>query len=146
MLKRNNRKGFTLAELLIVVAIIAVLVAIAVPLFVGALNNAEQRVGDANVRAVRGLAVEELLLNHGGDEHTYETAKSSGSTTTYVFEGPWLATAKVNMNGQVTELHVKVGSAFDGTGIEANSGTDGYYNKTADGYDVQVIIRELKVT
>ena len=31
--KKNNKKGFTLAELLIVVAIIAVLVAIAIPVF-----------------------------------------------------------------------------------------------------------------
>ena len=32
-MKQTNRKGFTLAELLIVVAIIAVLVAIAIPVF-----------------------------------------------------------------------------------------------------------------
>ena len=31
-MKKNNNKGFTLAELLIVVAIIAVLVAIAIPI------------------------------------------------------------------------------------------------------------------
>ncbi len=33
MKKLNNKKGFTLAELLIVVAIIAVLVAISIPIF-----------------------------------------------------------------------------------------------------------------
>lgn len=32
-MRKQNRKGFTLAELLIVVAIIAVLVAVAIPLF-----------------------------------------------------------------------------------------------------------------
>ena len=40
-MKRTNKKGFTLAELLIVVAIIAVLVAIAIPVFTGATNRAE---------------------------------------------------------------------------------------------------------
>ena len=33
-MKQTNKKGFTLAELLIVVAIIAVLVAIAIPVFI----------------------------------------------------------------------------------------------------------------
>ena len=54
---RRNRKGFTLAELLIVVAIIAVLVAIAVPLFVGALGKAQEARDNANIRAVRSAAV-----------------------------------------------------------------------------------------
>ena len=33
IMKKTNKKGFTLAELLVVVAIIAVLVAIAIPIF-----------------------------------------------------------------------------------------------------------------
>jgi type IV pilus assembly protein PilA len=49
-MKKNN-KGFTLAELLIVVAIIAILVAIAIPVFSGATNRAEVSKDLANVRA-----------------------------------------------------------------------------------------------
>ena len=42
MLKKlNNKKGFTLMEMLIVVAIIAVLVAVAIPTFTSALNKAK---------------------------------------------------------------------------------------------------------
>ena len=48
---RRDRKGFTLAELLIVVAIIAVLVAIAIPTFSGALDKANKATDDANIRA-----------------------------------------------------------------------------------------------
>ena len=50
-MKRNNKKGFTLAELLIVVAIIAVLVAIAIPVFTAQLEKAREGVDAANIRA-----------------------------------------------------------------------------------------------
>ena len=52
MLKKlQNKKGFTLMEMLIVVAIIAVLVAIAIPVFNGALTKAKEAADVANVRA-----------------------------------------------------------------------------------------------
>lgn len=52
MLKKlNNKKGFTLMEMLIVVAIIAVLVAIAIPVFNGALTKSKEAADVANIRA-----------------------------------------------------------------------------------------------
>lgn len=49
--KKNNKKGFTLAELLIVVAIIAVLVAIAIPIFTAQLEKSREATDAANLRA-----------------------------------------------------------------------------------------------
>jgi prepilin-type N-terminal cleavage/methylation domain-containing protein len=49
--KIRNRKGFTLAELLIVVAIIGVLVAISIPIFTSQLEKAREATDLANVRA-----------------------------------------------------------------------------------------------
>ncbi len=47
---KQNQKGFTLAELLIVVAIIAVLVAIAVPMYTAGLEKSRETTDIANVR------------------------------------------------------------------------------------------------
>lgn len=52
MKKKANKKGFTIMEMLIVVAIIAVLVAIAIPTFNGALEKSKEAADVANVRAV----------------------------------------------------------------------------------------------
>lgn len=47
----RNKKGFTLAELLVVVAIIGVLVAISIPIFTSQLHKAEVAADWANVRS-----------------------------------------------------------------------------------------------
>lgn len=49
-MKKRNNKGFTLAELLIVVAIIAVLVAIAIPIFGAQLEKSREATDAANIR------------------------------------------------------------------------------------------------
>lgn len=55
--KLNNDKGFTLAELLIVVAIIAILVAISIPVFTSRLEEAKKNTDMANIRAAKAAAV-----------------------------------------------------------------------------------------
>ena len=52
----KNRKGFTLAELLIVVAIIGVLVAVSIPIFIAQLDKAKIATNKANMRAARASA------------------------------------------------------------------------------------------
>lgn len=50
-LRKHSSQGFTMAELLIVVAIIAVLVAIAIPVFTTQLEKSREAVDLANVRS-----------------------------------------------------------------------------------------------
>lgn len=51
--KLSKSGGFTLIEMLIVVAIIAILVAVSIPLVNGALDKARQATDDANLRAAK---------------------------------------------------------------------------------------------
>ena len=57
----EQKKGFTLAELLIVVAIIAVLVAIAIPTFTNQLEKAREATDAANIRALYAEVMAEYL-------------------------------------------------------------------------------------
>lgn len=64
-MKKTNKKGFTLAELLVVVAIIAVLVAIAIPIFTSQLEKAREATDVANIRAAYAEATTKVLSGDG---------------------------------------------------------------------------------
>ena len=105
MLKKfTNKKGFTLMEMLIVVAIIAVLVAIAIPTFSSSLNKAKAGVDLANIRS--GYANAQIIANTEGkaangtyglkkDGTVTEEGKTGDYTTqsesTYVTDGTSIA-------------------------------------------------------
>ncbi len=78
---KNNKKGFTLAELLIVVAIIAVLVAIAIPIFSSQMKSAKDAVDLANVRACYAEAMTKYLTEGN------TSAGDASSTTTFTPQG-----------------------------------------------------------
>ena len=69
-MKKNNKKGFTLAELLIVVAIIAVLTAIAIPIFTVQLEKSREETDIANMRSTKAGAVALLLSGYKLDGTT----------------------------------------------------------------------------
>lgn len=58
---KKNKKGFTLAELLIVVAIIGVLVAISIPIFNNQLRKARLATNQANARAAYAAWVAQYM-------------------------------------------------------------------------------------
>ena len=78
-MKKTNKKGFTLAELLVVVAIIAVLVAIAIPIFTAQLEKARESTDAANLRAAYAqLAVDTLSEGTAGKKEVTLTQTEVG--------------------------------------------------------------------
>ncbi len=90
MFKKLNKKGFTLAELLIVVAIIGVLVAISIPIFTAQLQKARLATNQANARAAYAAVVAELLdkeKSEGSDTYTVKTGTVSGTVGSVLSSG-----------------------------------------------------------
>ena len=66
-MKKMNKKGFTLMEMLIVIAIIAILIAIAIPTFTAALEKSRQKTDLANARALKSLVVAAYMADETAD-------------------------------------------------------------------------------
>ncbi len=65
--KKKAQAGFTLAELLIVVAIIAVLVAVAIPIFTTQREKSKEATDMANVRSAYAAVVARFIVEGTGD-------------------------------------------------------------------------------
>ena len=79
MKKVKSKKGFTLAELLLVIGIISILVAIAIPAFSAQLEKARVTVDQSNARAASSLAYSEYMLYHVSSDGV------AGGPVTYTF-------------------------------------------------------------
>lgn len=122
--KLNKKKGFTLMEMLIVVAIIAILIAIAIPTFSSQLEKAREATDEANVRSAYAVAQACLLTNQDpsgtagpsmdSTKLTYYMKKDGSFTTTKGTDCYVLQAAK--------KLAVSTVPGFDGT-----ADTKGHY-------------------
>ena len=79
-MRKNNKKGFTLAELLIVVAIIAVLVAVAIPVFTTQLEKSREATDLSNIRSMYAEAALVVLNGTGGSETSSVTGGAITAT------------------------------------------------------------------
>ena len=128
---KKNKKGFTLAELLIVVAIIAVLVAIAIPVLTNSLEKSRQAADAANIRAAYAQAAADMLVNDksGGIATTTTKMKASGSFNK-ITEGDTLAGIGFSSlaNAHIADKYVTV---YVTTGSVAFYATDAQFSEYA---------------
>lgn len=75
--KLKKQAGFTLVELLIVVAIIAILAAVAIPAYASQMEKSREAVDASNARAANSMASADYLLQGYKNEVTYEFAKTA---------------------------------------------------------------------
>lgn len=123
--KKLNKKGFTLAELLVVVAILAILVAVSIPIFTGKLNKAKEATDDANVRAAKAAAVTEYLSSEDAGAATLENEYYNADTGVMVDtaekakvkgEGYNQAKQDGNIDAKEGVIHVEIEPAETDTG------------------------------
>ena len=92
ILMKQNKNGFTLMEMLIVIAIIAVLIAVAIPVFASQLEKAREATDLANVRSAYVQVSTEALL---GDSEATVTVNLKQK------QADWQSVDPVNIGGIV---------------------------------------------
>jgi type II secretion system protein G len=121
-LNQNGRRGFTLVEIMIVVAIIGLLAAIAIPNFVNARNKAQASACVRNMQQIAG-AIDLFALENNkadgdpvtaNDVKTYikgsEVPKCPAGNKDYVLGGTVNATPSVTCVNAASSPQHKIGS------------------------------------
>ena len=131
-MNKNNRKGFTLAELLIVVAIIAVLVAISIPIFHAQLRKARLATNQANGRAAFSAA-EAAYLDYVAEHGSVPINKNSNhQDVTYTY---FPAAGKGILNFTLGSMQWLYGST-------SNSGVDVSGNIDISSWTVNTVLSD----
>lgn len=109
---KQNKNGFTLMEMLIVIAIIAVLIAVAIPVFASQLEKVREATDLANVRSAYAKVSTEALL---GDSEATVTVNLKQK------QADWQSLDPVNIGGII---HYKnQGDTDNWKGVAAPNGT-----------------------
>ncbi len=133
-MKKNNNKGFTLMEMLIVVAIIAVLVAIAIPVFTNQLEKSREATDAANIRSAYAEVMAAALTDATTEVNGVKVAGADAART-------WSKTVEAVQkqtnwqNKSITEIAgIKVADSGEGviTAAKANTSWTISYSE-ADG-------------
>lgn len=101
---RKSKRGFTLGELLVVVAIIGVLVGISIPIFTSQLEKSRQATDLANMRSAKAAALDEWMSEGMPADYSRKYDAAKGIMTDATPEGYGQSTKPANtfFNGNVS--------------------------------------------
>ena len=117
-----NRKGFTLLEMLIVIAIVAVLISVAVPVLSSQLERSREAVDLANVRSAYAQVSTEALL---GNTHVTVTVNLKQKQAGWQSADPVNIGGIVHSNGDKDTDNWKGDAAPDGSCVVSYDETHG---------------------
>ena len=133
---KMNKKGFTLIEMLVVIAIIAVLVAIIIPTVTSATTKASAAANAANLRSVKAEITTAMLTSDSPFTASGLTFTApTGSGTTYSSSGSCSATFK-DLTGITTPSGTNVGTFNADGGFSATITKDKVVTVTYDGLTI----------
>ena len=122
-MKRNNKKGFTIVELVIVIAVIAILAGVLIPTFAGivAKANASKALQEAQnaYKEAYALAIADGKIETVDEDGTVKTGEETQTVGDYAF------TFKGSID-KITECTVKVKA-------DSDAAKDGYTATVVDG-------------
>lgn len=128
---KKNNKGFTLVELMVVVVIIGILVAIAVPVYNSSQQKARENAHNANVRILKG-AGQQYITDNGipKDGRVEWTGKDNEGWEKYVQEWPENPLTSGDHSGVYnvtidTDGKVTVSSSYTNTEVTPEPGGGG---------------------
>jgi prepilin-type N-terminal cleavage/methylation domain-containing protein len=126
-MKKMNKKGFTLIEMLVVIAIIAVLVSIIVPAVGNSTTKAKAATDAANLRSVIAEAQINILSD---DSFTLPAVDASGNPTSVAVAASYYTDVECATNSG-WDLAVTVDSTGKVTAKFGTTGTLEYFQNAA---------------
>lgn len=107
MRKLMSKKGFTLVELMIVVVIMGILVAVAVPVYGAVTKNAEKKSCDSNIRIIKeNLSSYQMTGGADGGQLTWTQMATANTNSTFLalFDGGELPVCPTDQSAYVFDV------------------------------------------
>ena len=141
-MKHTNKKGFTIVELVIVIAVIAILAAVLIPNLSRLVTKADKSAAMQEAKA----AMDNDLINAEGDLENMEKYVSTDRKVQYYVVGDYISgatlaegdqKATIDNNGTVTITDTETNTGTETNPTKIVHAYNGFYSKTDASYTIE---------